>query len=181
MGRTEEAVRQYGNVIERDDGISVAWSGLGLAHEAAGRTAEAESSFRKALELSLGHNKEAILGLARVMARTSREEQAVDLLERVAKSSPGAADVRDELAQAHYHLGVLRLKQERPEEFLAEMRRTAELDPQHGPAQYNLAVAALERGDLAQARDHARAALQSGYELPPGFLEACGISVHPSP
>ena len=181
MGRPEEAVHQFQNVIARDDGISVAWSGLGLAQEAAGRDQEAETALRKALELSLGRNQEAILGLARVMGRTSREEQAVDLMERVAKSDPNAAGVREGLAQAHYQLGVLRLKQERPEDFLAAMRRAVELDPQHGPAHYNLAVAALERGDLAAARDHARAALQSGYELPPGFLEACGIPVRPSP
>ncbi|HEY3177067.1 MAG TPA: tetratricopeptide repeat protein [Candidatus Polarisedimenticolia bacterium] len=181
QGRPDEAVRQYQKVIERDDGISVAWSGLGLAHEAAGNDSAAESAFRKALSLSLGRNQEAILGLARVMQRTSREEQSVDLLERMAKANPGAPEVREELAQAHYRLGVLRLGQERPEEFLSEMGRAVELDPRHGPAHYNLAVAALERGDTAQARDHARAALLAGYELPPGFLEACGIQATPPP
>ena len=180
-GRNDEAIKTLDNVIQRDSGISVAHSALGLAQEAAGRDPEAESGFRKALELSLGQNREAILGLARVMTRTGREPQAVDLLERMAKNAPEAADVRGELAQAHYLLGVRQLKQGDLPGFTAAMTRTIALDPEHGPAHYNLAVAALESGDKPLARKHAVAALNSGYELPPGFLEACGVSGTPAP
>ena len=178
-GRNEEAIQVLRNVIERDDGISVAHSALGLAQEAAGNDAEAERAFRKALELSFGQNREAIFGMARVMSRTGREPQAVELLERMAKNAPEAADVREELAQARYLLGVRRLKEGDLAGFTAAMKGTIELDPEHGPAHYNLAVAALDGGDKALAREHAVAALKSGYDLPPGFLEACGVSSVP--
>jgi len=178
-GRHEEAVGILNGVIQKDDGISVAHSALGLAQEAAGNDAAAEGAFRKALELSFGQNREAILGMARVMSRNGREPQAVDLLERMAKNAPEAADVRVELAQAHYLLGVRRLKEGDHAAFTAAMASAVALDPDHGPAHYNLAVAALEAGDKSQAREHAVAALKSGYELPPGFLEACGVSGTP--
>lgn len=178
-GRNEEAVKVLNGVIQKDDGISVAYSALGLAQEGAGNDTEAEKGFRKALELSFGQNREAIFGLARVMTRTGREAQGVDLLERMAKNAPDAADVRGELAQARYLLGVRRFKEGDLAGFTAAMMGTIELDPDHGPAHYNLAVAALEAGDKQMAREHAVAALKSGYELPPGFLEACGITGTP--
>ena len=59
--------------------------------------------------------------------------------------------------------------------------RGLSLDPEHGPAHYNLAVAALESGDKQLARKHAAAAMKYGYELPPGFLEACGVIGTPAP
>ena len=175
LGRPQEAVEQYRSVIARDEGISPAWSGLGLALEATGAHDEAETAFRKALGLSLGRNREAIRGLAQVMLATHREDAAVEMLERVTKASPGATELREDLPQAHYLLGVRRLAEDRHEDFLAEMKRTIELDPDHGPAHYNLALDALNRGDKALASQHAREGLRVGYEFPTGFLEACGL------
>ena len=52
MGRPVEAVTQYDEVIARDDGISVAWSGLGMAQVTLGRLEQAEGAFHKSLGLS---------------------------------------------------------------------------------------------------------------------------------
>jgi len=181
MGRHQEAIRQLQKVIERDGKISAAWSSLGAAQEATGQWTEAEASFRKSLELSLGGNREGARGLARVMARTGREAEAVAILDRVVKATPGAAEPREELAQAHYQLGVRRLNEGDSREFLEEMRRTVLAHPGHGPARYNLALEALERGDVSEARSHAAAGLDSGYKFPAGFLEACGLAPAPKP
>ncbi len=166
---------EFKHTLEIDGGLAAAWSGLGAAQEAAGRPAEAEASYRKVIELSRGGDVAATRGLGRVLALTDREEQAVDLLERMLTDLPDEADLRGDLAQAHYLLGVRRLKEDRREEFLEEMNRTVQLDPGHGPAHYNLALAALERGETAAARRHAEAGLSAGYQFPPGFLEAMGM------
>jgi putative thioredoxin len=50
---------------------------------AGGRTAEAEATFRRALELD-PRNDRAVLGLARVLSERREDQDALDLLERVA-------------------------------------------------------------------------------------------------
>jgi tetratricopeptide (TPR) repeat protein len=175
MGKPAEAITQYEQVIARDDGISVAWSGLGLAQAAGGRLEDAERSLRRALGLSMGGNREALRGLGEVLARTGREEAGVALLEKASSSFPQDSELRLALGRAHAALGLRHLKEGNREAFLEEMRRTTQLDPGNGQARYNLALDALQRGDTAAAKDHARAGLQSGYEFPPGFLQALGI------
>jgi tetratricopeptide (TPR) repeat protein len=176
MGRPAEAVIQYEEVIARDAGISVAWSGLGVVQVALGRLDQAEGSFRKSLGLSMGGNREAALGLGEVLARTAREEAAVALLERVSVAVPDDADVRRALGQAHALLGLRQLKEGQREGFVAEMQRAVAIDPENGQAHYNLALDALQRGQTETARDHARAALKVRYAFPPGFLEALGLN-----
>jgi len=179
-GRQEESMAEFKRALQTDDGLAAVWIGLGAAQEAAGRAADAEASYRKVIELSRGGDVAASRGLGRVLALTDREEQAVDLLERMLKDRPGEADLRGDLAQAHYLLGVRRLKEDRREEFLEQMNRTVQLDPGHGPAHYNLALTALEQGETAAARRHAEAGLSAGYQFPPGFLEAVGIAGAPA-
>ncbi|MGH9869117.1 MAG: tetratricopeptide repeat protein [Candidatus Polarisedimenticolia bacterium] len=175
MGRPAEAIEQYERVIARDDGISVAWSGLGVAQAMVGRLEDAEASLRLSLGLSLGGNREAVIGLADVLARTGREEAAIALLERAAAALPQAAEIRSALGQAHAMLGLRLLKEGNREAFLEQMLLTVKNDPDNGPARYNLALDALQRGDTVSAREHARAGLRSGYDFPAGFLETLGI------
>ena len=179
--RHEEAIDIYRNVIERDGGISFAWSGLGLCQRATGRIEEAEASFRKALELSLGRSGEALAGLAALMLASGREAEVVDLLEAVAAGGRGPKEIRSLLAQAHYALGARTSIEERREHFLDEMRAAVAADPEHGPANYNLALDALQQGQVDQARRYAQAGMKSGYSFPPGFLQACGIDAAPTP
>jgi tetratricopeptide (TPR) repeat protein len=174
-GAPGESVDQFRLVVTQDPAISVAWSGLGTAQEALDQIEEAGASYRKALDLSLGRNREALAGTARIRARTGQEEEAVSLLESMLRSEPSNAALKSDLAHAHYLLGVRRLREERREEFRAAMRRAVELDPSEGSAHYNLALDALESGDVAAARAHALDGLKSGYEFPAGFLAACGL------
>ena len=41
---------------------------------------------------------------------------------QMVKQAPGSADLREDLAQAHYQLGVRHLKEERPDDFLDRRR-----------------------------------------------------------
>jgi protein O-mannosyl-transferase len=175
LGRPAEAVAQYERVIARDDGISVAWSGLGLAQLAVDQVDAAEASFRKSLGLSLGGNREALRGLGEVLARTGREDAAVALLEKVSSTVPADQALRLALAQAHTMLGLKHLREGRREAFLAEMGRTVSIDPDNGQAHYNLALDALQRGEIDAARTHALAGARARYAFPPGFLQALGI------
>ncbi len=174
-GDARQSVEQFEQVVSLDPTISVAWSGLGNAQEALEQISEAGASYRRALDLSLGRNRSALAGAARIRALTGQEAEAVALLESMLRSSPSDTDLKADLARAHYLLGIRHLHEGRRDEFRAAMRLAVELDPAEGAAHYNLALDALESGDTAAARDHARAGLQAGYQFPPGFLAACGL------
>jgi len=175
LGHPEEAIRWYQHVIESDDGISVAWSGLGLAQAAARRFDDAEASFRKALGLSLGRNTEAIRGLAEVMSQTHREEEAVGVLERLSQTIPGTPEVDQALAEAHYRLGLRHLEEKDLDAYRQEMKAAVAIEPDNGPALYQLAQDAIARGDREEARRRAEEGLRAGFTFPPGFLEKCGL------
>ncbi len=70
----------------------------GDKHLAAGRSEEAENSFRRALELD-GRCELALLGLAKVLADREQDEDALELLDRVLPGSPRRQDA-DHLAAA---------------------------------------------------------------------------------
>ena len=180
-GRHEEAIDVYRSVIKTDGGIHFAWSGLGQSQLAAGKVEEAEASFRKALELSLGRSGEALAGLAGLMLAGGREAEVVDLLRAGVAGGRGPKEIRSLLAQAHYALGAKTSIEERREYFLDEMRAAVAADPEHGPANYNLALDALQQGQVDQARRYALAGMKSGYSFPPGFLQACGIEAARAP
>jgi tetratricopeptide (TPR) repeat protein len=175
QGHHHEAANEYRTVLDEDDGIPAAWSGLGMAQAAGDRLTKAEHSFRRSLELSRHGDGEALRGLAEVLQRTKREEEALTLLENAAAQG-ARGDLRQALAHAHYLLGIRLLHEDRQEKFLSEMRRAVTLDPLHGPAQYNLALDAVIRGEMEVAREHTKASLQAGYEFPPGFLDAVGLA-----
>ena len=175
LGRPGDAIEQYRQVLARDDSISFAWSGLGAAELAQGRHTEAEGSFRKALGLSMGGNREAARGLAEILARTGREQEAVHILEKIWSATGGADDLRLPLGESHYLLGLRELAEGRKDRFVEAMARAVAIVPEHGAARYNLALDALREGRMEEARGHARAGLRAGYAFPQGFLETVGL------
>ncbi len=151
-----------------------AHSNFGFTLQQDGRIEEASGEYRRALEIAPKLTG-ARVSLARCLVQLGRPEEAVALLESERESGGGAPRLAADLAGAHYALGVRDLAEGRREEFLAEMRVTVGYAPDHGPARYNLSLDALKRGDLGAARDHAKAALRSGYLFPAGFLAKVGL------
>jgi tetratricopeptide (TPR) repeat protein len=86
LGRLDEAIDLYHQVLELDPLSAAAYQNLGLAHAALGNHAPAEEAFRKALELApqriASHAQLSFLALAR-----GRPEEA--LAEAMREPEPG--------------------------------------------------------------------------------------------
>jgi tetratricopeptide (TPR) repeat protein len=116
--------------------------------------------------------------LGDLLLRMDRLEVAEAYLERALKLDAG-------LAATHLSLGLLRLRQARPGDALAELRRAAELDPRNYLAHYYYAGVLDSDGSEAEftvAGYAARGALirselKRAIELAPDFLDAQGLLV----
>jgi tetratricopeptide (TPR) repeat protein len=123
----------------------------GLALLAAGRSAEAEESLRRAIEAD--PNDLASYGdLAQLLARTGRSDEALGTYEQALAAQP-------ESAALNLIVGILHEGAGRPESAIERYEKAIEVDPGLGVAKNNLAYLLAERGqDLDRALDLAQEA-----------------------
>lgn len=148
------------------------------AHRA-GRMAEAESAYRRVLSLHAGH-PDAKHGLAVLLLQLGRHQQAEDILRGLVREHPQSAETwvalaqalsarneraeamscyetalaaRPSWAEAHQMAARNALELERREEALELARKAAELAPDNGPIQADLALIlqSLERFEESAA------------------------------
>jgi predicted TPR repeat methyltransferase len=124
------------------------------ALQQAGRVAEAEAGYRELLQEG---NTQAAGPLATLLLQQERDREAAQVLEPLARVSPGNGEWVVTLSVALRRLGQL-------EEALQLARRGVALLPQAVPAWNALGVAAMEAGRL----DEALAAFDSGLKAAPG-------------
>jgi len=149
----------------------------GLAHETAGRLAQAEACFRAVLEIAPGHARAAFALAVRLEARGD-VAGAVSLLERSVALAPvdallyrrlgnlhatsgdleraldqfhRAATLDPDQAETHVSLGNVHALLGHPQEACAAYRRAIELAPQVPAPWHNFAAALLDAGDAAAA------------------------------
>jgi TolB-like protein/DNA-binding winged helix-turn-helix (wHTH) protein/Tfp pilus assembly protein PilF len=104
---------------------------------------EAESEFKKALELDPG-SAEPLLGLGKVAVITGRNEQALQLLNR--------AIVRDPLNDlAYVWLAVVQSRRRQYAQAEAAARKAVELNPAGGGVHFYLGIELLAQGKSAEA------------------------------
>lgn len=170
-GQPERARQLYAGLVERSP-QTVELVNLGLAEMLLSRFADAETRFRRALELEPG-NPGIWLNLGDVLEIAGDAEGAAraygEVLERTAPGneehdgSAGAAAQEDWQtltirAQAAAHLG-------RSGEAVAAVHRALELSGEHPhQAAYEAAVVYALVGDTASARFHALRALDNGVD-----------------
>ena len=157
-----------------------------LAHHRAGRLADAELLYRKALAID-GDNFDALHMLGVVHQQTGRSTKAVELLEQATAVAPenafahsnlglayqslnqlddAAASLRKALALqpdwdgAHNSLGAVLRAAGRPDDAEACFRRAVELNPSNAGALSNLGNICRESGQLDEALDCFRTVLE---------------------
>jgi tetratricopeptide (TPR) repeat protein len=119
---------------------------LGTFYARAGRGAEAEAAMARALSLDSTYVA-AWVNLADLYRALGREGEAERLLTEGLRLVPGAG-----AGALHHSLGLLRIRQGRPEEGLAGLARAAELAPEATRYTYVLVVALNDLGRPAEAR-----------------------------
>jgi tetratricopeptide (TPR) repeat protein len=99
-GRSDEAAAVYRDVLDREAETARAWTNLGNAEGAQGRTAEAEAAYRRALALDPAH-RDALNNLAWLLLEEGRRlEEAEELAARaVAAGGPDPHLALDTLAR----------------------------------------------------------------------------------
>ncbi len=124
---------------------------IGEQHNQAGHLQEAESCFRKALELDPGHPG-ALFYLANIAYEDNRLLFAKQLLDDLLRGEPNDAE-------AWYLLGVVALKEENIPRGVECLRKAVTLQPDYVQAHYSLGVALGACGELNAALDSYRKVL----------------------
>lgn len=128
----------------------------GVAHERAGRLAEAEQAYREALLLS-GPAPQLVFDLAGVLAKQGRAQQAIERYRLVTELDPRHAD-------AWNNLGILLADPATgaadPPAACDAFRHALDIDPEDPRAHYNLAETLDDLGYPDAAAPHWRAYLR---------------------
>ncbi|MDA1179633.1 MAG: tetratricopeptide repeat protein [Planctomycetota bacterium] len=159
------------------------------AQEQIGNTSKAISAYRQALEIA-PQDRQATLGLARVLSRTGDSKEAILTYKKLLSSNPQDALVWNDLGLCYAQnkqmkLGVQALRkaaQEEPESILYRNNLATllvrsrlveeaftELQAVHGTAvgHYNLAFLLQNEGDISTALTHTTKALQEDPSFAP--------------
>ena len=156
-----------------------AWSAFARTCQALGRRDDAERAFRRGLELVPDHGG-CLLGLVALLEQSLRFEEAIpvlrhaltrapdhpEVLKALARALLALGDVREGVrlalrvteltprdADAHYVLGNVQLRMQRPADAVAAYRRAYALAPQVPKARFALASPLLMLGELPAGWD----------------------------
>ena len=155
-GRMDDAIREFGTVVERDPSNVFALHNLGLAWNLKGGAAEAERAYRGAIEADPAHAP-SLSNLAVVLANSGRPEEAERSLRLSIRAQP-------KYVEAYGNLGAILVSLGRHDEAVPIYKQAVELNPGFGPAHYNLAGLYRAAGQTEAARRHYQAAAGSDYE-----------------
>jgi len=138
----------------------MAHDNLGTRLSNAGQLDEANTHYRKALELrATDHMANNNLGLN--AARQGNAAEAIQYFTKALEIFPG-------YALGHFNLGRVLATQGKLDEAISHFSRTIELDPNYAPAHFSLGNALAAKGNPVEAITHYRRAL----ELDPNFAPA---------
>jgi tetratricopeptide (TPR) repeat protein len=150
-GRGDQAEKAYRETVALNPNLPQSHYDYGVFLVGSGRFREAESAFRKALASSPNY-AEAHSNLGALLEREGKIDEA-------AREYQTAIDDKANFRQAHFQLGRLLLLRKRTAEAIAHLNQT--LTPQDADTPrftYALAVAYIESGDAASARNYLRQA-----------------------
>lgn len=121
---------------------------VAVAHmaEQKGDVAQAESDYRKALELEPNH-VDALMGYAHMLDRQRKLTQAAELYHMVVRTHPGNAT-------AHNDLAICCARQGKLEEAIRSLKQAVQLRPGHALFRNNIATILVQTKQLDEAFVH---------------------------
>ncbi len=142
-GRRDKGIEEYIASQRSNADRPEAHHNIGLIAMELGRAGEAETEFKKALELGPNFVPAAVT-LADLYRSLGRDAEAEPVLRTLLARVPSAA-------AAHYSLGLWLVRAGRHEDALAEFKQAAKLAPESAHFGYVYAVSVASAGDRAQA------------------------------
>ena len=134
---------------------------LGVAHHDAGRLTDAETIFRRALQVDPQHS--GCLNRLGILAHQYGHPEAAVQLIGQAIAANGA------IAEYHYNLGLVFAGLGRMDEAVAHNRRAVAIEPGYADAHTNLGGALAAQGNWSEAALHFRRALARRADLPVAY------------
>jgi tetratricopeptide (TPR) repeat protein len=132
------ALQDLQRVLESPFATVEAFTAAGVIHLHFDRLTQAESHFRKALELGKDH-PEPRLRLAEILRRQRRFSQALSELDRLEASPQLSSEYYQKLlAGAAYERGLIHAAQNDPNKAATWFRKALEIDPEHPQARERL-------------------------------------------
>jgi len=143
-GRAEEAIRYFGQALERNPDDVLALKNLGNAYRQQGHMKEAREILKRALEIDRD-DAEANFGLAMVFAREDDTRQAYEYFQK-------ALELRPDYAEALNNLGVLYVRTGRSNEAVSSFEHCMRAAPDYDQSYLNLAKLYVLEGEPEKAR-----------------------------
>jgi len=114
--------------------------------------------------------KDALLGKALALVEKGSLDAAIAPLTKIVKATRSGefAGADDQLGAAYYYLGVIAVKQKRPDEALEKLTHALKIQPTDSDAMYQVGLARMQKGQNAEAVASLKEALRF---VPTGWCE----------
>lgn len=142
---------------------------LGEVYGQAARYGDAVKQFDQVLKAAPG-SKDALLGKGFALMTQGQLDKAVAPLTQIIKATRKGefAGADSQLAAAYYYLGVIAVKQNKPDEALSQLGHALKIEPTDSDAMYQVGLAQLQNGANVEAIATFRNALRF---VPTGWCE----------
>ena len=128
---------------------------LGLVYEQAQRYDDAVAQFDQVLKAA-PDNKDALLGKGFALMTAGELDKAVVPLTAIVKATRKGefAGADTQLAAAYYYLGVIAVKQDKPDAALTQLGHALKIEPTDSDAMYQVGLAQLQQGRARRRGRH---------------------------
>ena len=149
-GRNDEAIAAYSEVVGKAPTCADCYFNLGMGHLNKKQFGEAETAFKKAIELRADHVN-AHMQLAAVYNAQKKYDLAAESSAAAAKYSAAAPGATGGNADALYNQGVTLFNGGKFADAKTAFEGATKADPKNALAHYQLGMTALNLGDFALA------------------------------
>lgn len=162
IGLAEAALRKNPNNVQ-------ARLQLALVYEQAKRYDDSIAQFDQVLKV-VPDSKDALLGKGFALMTKGDLDKAIAPLTKVVKATRTGefAGADDQLGAAYYYLGVIAVKQKKPDEALTQLTHALKIQPTDSDAMYQVGLARLQKGQNPEAVATFKEALRF---VPTGWCE----------
>jgi len=165
-GRNDEAIEKFNEVIAKVPTCADCYYNLGMAYQNKQQYAEAETNYKKAIELK-PDNGDAYTGLATIYNAQKKFDLAADASAKAAQLSAGAGGGGGS-AEANYNQGVIFFNAGKFADAQKSFLAATKSDPNNAMAQYQLGMTSLNLGQIPEAV----AALEAYLKIDPNGPKA---------
>jgi len=144
-GRHDEAIAKFQEVIAKVPTCADCYYNVGVSQMAKQQQAEAEASFKKAIELK-PDNADAYTALANLYNSQKKFDLAAEASANASKYAGGGAGGGS--AEASYNQGVILFNAGKFAEAKTQFEAATKTDPNHAMAQYQLGMTSLNLGQI---------------------------------